>query len=584
METTTTNLEGRSAPSDHTNEVRQSPEFRTEVDALLERNNLTREQIGGEQPKTNSTSFGISYDEVKHIELIPVVSESGNIKRIGFDLMTGILLVEFAGGIFHAYPNTPFSLANEFLATAPSMETSTGKFHYAHIRGRKSLKVTGTVPEFEDDYNVPSADTTPGSTSQQTPPEISNPESVADFSTRIDSELKDIVPEIFEPAADEKHWTDELKEEYERPMIAASENAGVAATAVAAELVPEMGNVLATRQPTAVAYGFPPAVDALIVKAKLSTDQTDHLLKQFKHLFAMSSGVRNRLALVDPQGPEDVKAIAEAKELHVMLRDERLNAEKKKKLIKEPYLRPSQLIDGVFKIWMDEITPMEKEAKAKAEYVENIEKQRKATLGIERLEKLKLFAAQNGFSIDYLGSMNEEAWNLTYQGAMTAHENRKADERRAEELRQAEIREANARAETLRIQNEQLEKERQAAEARELEQKRIADAEREQKEEAERELARQEELRQAEHRRLAAIAEAKRLAPDAEKLTMYFEGIQKYSSDELPTVENEAAKVLLNGFWDQLAMLVNRFAGEAGNLVPNVDTNINASVSTTEIK
>lgn len=356
-------------------------------------------------------------------------------------------------------------------------------------------------------------------------------------------------PEILAGLDGEPHPFDELSprepiiatniEMIEESMQAASENSTGAAAAVAKRLVPEFGNVLATRTPGALAAEFPPAVQTLITKAQLSPEQTDHLLAKFRDMFEMTGHMRARVETIEIRGPEDIEAIAEAKEVHKALRDERLNAEKRKKIIKEPYLRPSQLIDGVFRIWMDEITPLEVAAKAKAEYVENLERERKAKLAEERLAKLKLFEADGGGL--NLGEIDDATFELLYQGAISGYNNRKAEEKRLEEERLERERANEAERERLRQENERLAKERAEADAREAEQRRIAEEARRKQEEAEAELRRQDEERKAEAQRLAAIEEAKRLAPDKDKLLAFIDEIEAIFIPE--TTEPKAVAV-----------------------------------------
>lgn len=395
-------------------------------------------------------------------------------------------------------------------------------------------------------------------------------------------ELKTIAESVEAKTAEaEAHWFDELGEAtpeheplpvitpdirmIEQSMTAARVNASGAAVAVSNNLVPELGHILQSRTSTALAFGFPPAVDTLIAKAKLSPEQNEHLLAQFRNMFVLSAQMRARVQTIQVRGPEDVAAIAEARECWKITRDERLNAEKRKKIVKDPYLRPSQLIDGVFRIWMDEIGPIEKEAKEKAEYAENLEKARKEALAAERLEKLKLFGADGG-AID-LGEIDDMLFETLYQGAIAQYNARKAEEDRVERERIEREQAAEAERARLAEENERLKREQAVADARNAELQRAADEERQKSEALEREAARQSEERLAEERRLAAISEAKRLAPDKEKLNAYFQAIQKTASDEMPKeFVSGQAKTLADRFFTELGDLVNRYSKLAESL------------------
>lgn len=383
----------------------------------------------------------------------------------------------------------------------------------------------------------------------------------------MSDEWASVLPQPPAPTnGNEPHWTEGLRQEAHRPATAVAQQATAAAVAVADTLVPEFGNVLAKYEPGALAFGFPPAVDALITKAKLSPEQTDHLLKQFRDLFVLSTNMRGKVQTIQIFSVDDTEAIAEAKECHRILRDERLNAEKRKKAIKEPYLRPSQLIDGVFRIWMDEIGPIEKEALAKAQYAENLEKERKEGLRIERTEKLKLFDADGGaFS---LGEIDDNAFELIYQGAIAAYNAKKAETARIEQERMDRERAAEAERQRLREENARLTRERAEEAAKNAELQRIADEQRKAREEMEAEAKRREETRLAEERRLAAIEEQKRLAPEKEKLRTFFDEIVQ-ASTKRPELESEAAKILLEQFVDGLAELVNGYAKKADQLGTN---------------
>lgn len=260
------------------------------------------------------------------------------------------------------------------------------------------------------------------------------------------------------PEFDDRSNVDRQRE----AIAAANANSAGAATAVAKELVPQFGEVLATAEPNALAYGFPPEVDALIKKAKLSPEQSRDLLAKFGGLFEQIGNWAGQVDSLVIAGVEDKEGIERAKELHKIIRDDRLNVEKRKKLIKEPYLRPSQLIDGVFKIYSDAIEPLETAALAKAKYVENLEKAAKEKIRLERFELLKPFV-ENIHAFDlHPDKMTEEAFNSILESKKELHairekqrleeeaeRQRKADDEAAERVRIRRINERTQRLSSL---------------------------------------------------------------------------------------------------------------------------------------
>lgn len=215
--------------------------------------------------------------------------------------------------------------------------------------------------------------------------------------------------------------------------MAATANTEEAARSTAANLVPEFGIVLTKHEPSALAYGFPPAVDALIERAKLDPIQTSTLLSKFGDLFSQINNWKNKLGAIVVNGPDDAVGIAEAKTLFEAIRDDRLNVEKRKKIIKEPYLRPSQLIDGVFKVYADEASPLEKEALAKAKTKENSEIARNEAIRAEREASLEPFV-ENVKAFDLRPSiMTNEAFDTILATQKELFESRKANQLRQEE-------------------------------------------------------------------------------------------------------------------------------------------------------
>src|SRR5690606_10582449 len=170
-----------------------------------------------------------------------------------------------------------------------------------------------------------------------------------------------------------------------------------------------------------------------------------------------------------------------------------------------------------------------------AEYVENLEKERLRKLGEERLEKLRLFNS-TVLTADKLAELDEQSFEMMYQGAIAQYNARKAEAERLENERIEKERAAEAERQRLAEENKKL-----AAEK--AEQQRLAEIERKQREAAEAELKRKDDEAKAEAERLARIEEQKRLAPDKEKLITF---AQEMGAVKFPEVQSEKAKRLLD--------------------------------------
>ena len=240
------------------------------------------------------------------------------------------------------------------------------------------------------------------------------------------------------PDADsnEQHLIDESK-------VAAAANSETAGQAVASGLVPELGSVLQKYEPGALAYGFPPAVEALIERAKLDPVQIENLRTHFRDLFLRINSWELDVESIHIAGVEDTASIAKAKELAKAIQKERLNAEKRKKIIKDPYLKPGQLIDGVFKVYVDLMSPIERMAIAKAQYVENLEKERKETIRLERVALLTPFVENIAVFNLHPDNMTDEAFTVTLDNCKAAHDARVKEEAEAAEKAEKQARAKN---------------------------------------------------------------------------------------------------------------------------------------------
>ena len=246
--------------------------------------------------------------------------------------------------------------------------------------------------------------------------------------------------------------------------------------------------------------------------------------------------------------------IAEAIRMYTIVRDDRIAVEKRRAEIKSPALRECQLIDGVSRVYKERIAPLEHHLLAQARYKQNKEGERQKIVRDERSAKLAVFeCALNG--VADVATLDEAAFELLLNGAEAAYNQRKAVE--AQEKLEAE---------RLQTENAKLKLEQAAAAERQAQLQKSAETAREREEAAHAELRKKEDAEKAEVARVAEEKRRRDLAPDQGKLVMYFSRIQEFSSSELPTVTDPAAKAVLDGFFDQLAQIVNRYAAEANKL------------------
>ncbi len=310
------------------------------------------------------------------------------------------------------------------------------------------------------------------------------------------------------------------------------------------DFVPGMGEILQKYEPSALAYGFPPAVDALITKAKLDATRTGLVLNAFRAAYVLAAKWQEKASAIVVKDENDTEAIAEAKELHRIVRDERINVENKRKAIKEPALRECQLIDGVANVYKDLLKPIESHLLAQAQFIENLEKERKEKVAAERATKLALFEFDSS-QMQGLGDMSDENFEMFYTGVRERyHAKKRADEQAENERRE---RERLQEIENLRLreENQRLETERLAEAARTTEQRRIAEEAESKRKAAQDELDRQEAERKAEAARVAAEEERKRLAPDKEKLADFAQRMADLRND-IPVIDQKFEALLVD--------------------------------------
>jgi hypothetical protein len=321
-----------------------------------------------------------------------------------------------------------------------------------------------------------------------------------------------------------KDWADALREEASFEPAPPKSHLNETATKIADDLVPTFGEALKPYEQSAIAYGFPPAVDALITKTGIDEERAEMVLINFRQAFQLAGAWAQKAQGLVVTDESQTEMIAEAKRLHKIVRDDRINVEKRRKELKERPLREGQLIDGVANVYKDLLEPIETHLLKGAKFVENLEAERKAKLAQERGAKLALFEVDPK-TFSNLGDMTDEAFAIVYSGVRQQYQEIQAE---AEARLKAE-REREIENERLRKENERLESERAAEAARAAEQQRIANEATAKLKAQQEETDRKEAERKAEEERL-------RLGPDKDKLVDLAQRIIEITHD-LPDVD-----------------------------------------------
>lgn len=298
------------------------------------------------------------------------------------------------------------------------------------------------------------------------------------------------------------------------------------------------------------------------------------------------------LVVTDATQVHDMKM---ARTARLALKEIRVNADKKRKELKEDSLRYGKAVQGVYNVIEFLIAPIEKHLQEQEDFVAIAEAKRKAELKASREMEIQPFAEFVALGLNF-GEMTDEDYAKTLNGAKLQlqakieAEQKSEAEKIAKEKAEAEAREQQ-RLENERLKAEAEAKEKQLAEERakaeaerkELEEKArkekaVAEAklkaEREAKEKLEAELkakaeAEQKAKREAEAKEAAELkakqdAEKKaKAAPDKAKLNDFAKMLDELTLPELKS--EEANKVLSDA--KTLLQKVSTFIREKSSII-----------------
>jgi hypothetical protein len=240
-----------------------------------------------------------------------------------------------------------------------------------------------------------------------------------------------------------------------------------------------------------------------------------------------------------------VTEMKKAREGRLAIRKIRIEADKRRKELKEESLRYGKAVQGVYNLIEYLIVPIEEHLEKQENFAVIAEANRKEALHNERV------AALQPYNVEYtaydLRNMSEDAFKQLLDGSRLAHENKLAEAARLEAEKIAAQKAEQERIEAQRLENERLKKEAEEREKVLAEERKKAEAEKKaieekarlEREETER-LAKVEAAKQAEALR---IEREEREKVEAElKAKQQAEADHKAAEEKARLTEQKAAK------------------------------------------
>ncbi len=317
----------------------------------------------------------------------------------------------------------------------------------------------------------------------------------------------------------------------------------------------------------------------------LPQSMLSNIREGFQSAFEQAETWREKALAIKVTSLADKEAMKQAREMRLVLKNIRVEAEKKRKALKEDALVMGRAIDGVNNLLLAAIQPLERHLEEQERFAERLAEQERQRRLSERTEALQPYLEANQV-IPALDAMTDDQFAKYLEDAKLLHAAKLEAAKKAEAERIAREQAEAAERERLRIENERLRaeaaereakakaereaaekaqreaaekarKEREAIEAKakaereaaELELNRIkaeqeaaAKKEREAREKLERELAAKKAAEEAKAKAEAEAIKKAAQAPDKEKLLLIAESVR---SIKMPSVSTDEAKRIL---------------------------------------
>ncbi len=269
--------------------------------------------------------------------------------------------------------------------------------------------------------------------------------------------------------------------------------------------------------------------------------------------------------------PDQIEDMQQARKLRLLLKDTRVEADKKRKEMKEESLRKGKAVDGMFNIIKFLIVPLEEKLQKDEDFIHEMEEKRMDEMEEKRKQELSVLEVDCSWY--KLREMAEETYQALLINAKKDFEAKKESERKDEEDRIRKEKEDRERREATEKENAKLKAEAEARkkeeaekearhnaelEAERKEKKKLED-ELQKKAEAERKKKTEEERRKKEEaEKMRKEAEEKAKAPDREKL----KDLEiRLAAIQMPDCQTEEGKAVVEGV-NKLMLKVTKYIRE----------------------
>lgn len=171
----------------------------------------------------------------------------------------------------------------------------------------------------------------------------------------------------------------------------------------------------------------------IIEQEKIIPTQAEFLLQNFKAIFERAKGLEVQARAIKVTSIEQVDEMKKARELRIIIKNLRCDANNKRVELKEESIRTGKAIQGFYNV-IDALTkPMEDYLENQEKFAERIKEQEKTELAIKRQELLIKYVED--ISVYNLKEMSEAGFNELLKSSEIAYNNRIAAEKKVEQAR-----------------------------------------------------------------------------------------------------------------------------------------------------